>query len=177
MAELRVKAVVLAMLCTTSCRCGSEEKKPAQGSAALASGLAAPIGWQPLPPLAAAARQAAGVTVLGSEAWADTTRGCYASWLAMRGAGAAPDRLAEQLLKSITGEPTLAGVTVRDVVKPSAGADNGVLAFGFERGVYRGKVRAMLARDGKVVALACFWNQREPAACEQACTHMIGSMR
>lgn len=166
------------MLCATSCRCGSDEPKPAQGSAGVASsGITPPAGWQPLPALAAAARQAAGVSVAGSEAWADTTRGCYAEWLAMRGPGASAAKLADQLLKSVTAEPALAGITIRDLVKPAAGADNGLLAFAFERGAYRGRLRAQLGSDGKIVAFACFWNQREPATCEQACTHLIGSMR
>ena len=65
-------------------------------------------------------------------------------------------------------------VAVRDVVEPSAAG--GVLSFAFDKAPYSGRVRATL--DGKMdTALACFWNDREPAACEAACTAMIGSMK
>jgi hypothetical protein len=52
-----------------------------------------------------------------------------------------------------------------------------VLSLTFSRALYRGKLRATLAKDGKIAALACFWNNREPVACDQACTSMIGSMK
>jgi hypothetical protein len=60
------------------------------------------------------------------------------------------------------------------VVAPTTAA--GVLAFAFDKAPYQGRVRATL--DGKTVsALACFWNEREPAACEAACTALIGSLK
>jgi hypothetical protein len=52
-----------------------------------------------------------------------------------------------------------------------------VLSLGFDRGIYRGMLRATLAKDGGIAALACFWNQREPAACEQGCKGLVGSMK
>jgi hypothetical protein len=51
-----------------------------------------------------------------------------------------------------------------------------VLSLAFERAPYHGKLRAQLAKDGAITALACFWNDREPAACAAGCTAMIGSM-
>ncbi|HEY5925906.1 MAG TPA: hypothetical protein VIV11_29665 [Kofleriaceae bacterium] len=144
------------------------------------SGLTPPAGWQALPSLATAASEAAksgGITVDGVEAWGEPARGCYAAWIALRGAGGAPDAMADQLVRSLSVEPALLGILIRDVVKPAAGAASGVLSLAFERGVYRGKLRATLAKDGKVAALACFWNWREPIACEQACNGLIGSMR
>src|SRR5262249_9052775 len=139
------------------------------------SGLAPPSGWQALPQLSSAARTAAaGVGVAGSEAWGDTARGCYAVWIALRGAGATTDKMAEQLLASVAREP---GIAVRDVIKPIAGAEPGLLSLSFERAAYHGRLRASLARDGRISALTCFWNQREPTACGEACTQLIGSLR
>lgn len=144
------------------------------------SGLTPPTGWQALPSLARAATEAAkrdGITVDAVEAWGERARGCYAAWIALRGGGGAPDAMAQQLVASLSADPALVGIAVRDVIKPEPGAASGVLSFGFERGLYRGRLRATLASEGKIAALACFWNQREPVACEQACTTLIGGMR
>ena len=54
------------------------------------SGIRPPAAWQALPSVADAARAAAsatGVTVDGSEAWGEPAMGCYALWIALRGAG------------------------------------------------------------------------------------------
>lgn len=161
MAELRL--IAIAMACAMGCRCGSEKSAPAP---ALHSGLVAPAGWQVLPSLAAAARQAA-PTSAGSEAWGDPARGCYAAWVALHGDGEL-DKLADQVVKSVTAQATL-----RDVAKPAPD----VLTASFEHGDYRGKLRARLATSGDVAALACFWNPREPAACEASCAQLLGSMK
>jgi hypothetical protein len=138
------------------------------------SGITAPAGWRTMPELATAVRTAAvDVTVSGSEAWGEPAMGCYATWLAVHAGGAAPDAMAQQLLDRIAAEK----IEVRDVVKPTAGAETGTLSFGLARAPYHGRVRAELDRDGRVTALVCFWNQREPHACETACAALIGSAR
>ena len=169
MAELRLIALLIAAL--SACRASE---------AAPTSGLTPPAGWRALPQLASAAGDAAKagkLTVDGVEAWGETSRGCYAAWFAVRSGGGAPDAMADQLVKSLRVEPALFGILVRDVAKPTAGATSGVLSLTFERGAYRGKLRASLAKDGKLAALTCFWNWREPVACERACNGLIGSLR
>ena len=144
------------------------------------SGLTPPAGWTPLPALATAASDAAKagkIAVDGVEAWGEPARGCYAAWIAVHGGGGAIDAMADQLVRSLSAEPALAGIVVRDVVKPAPGTPTGVLSLTFERGIYRGKLRATLANNGKLAALACFWNLREPVACDQACNGLLGSMR
>jgi len=144
------------------------------------SGITPPEGWRALPSLAQAAAEAARtahVTLDGVEAWGETSRGCYAAWFALRGSGGAPDAMAQQLVASLSADPALFGIVLRDVQKPAPGGKTGVMILAFERGLYRGTVRASLATDGKIAALACFWNQREPAACEQACAPLLGSLR
>ncbi|NVB78289.1 MAG: hypothetical protein HOV81_07840 [Kofleriaceae bacterium] len=153
--------------------CGTSEAGPG-------SGLTPPASWKALPQLATAATQAAkedGVTIDISEAWADQARGCYAAWLAWRGAKGAPEKLADALVLAVSSEKSLEGIAVRDVVKPTPGGNVGVVSLGFERGEYRGTVRAQLTREGQVAALACFWNQREPAACAADCGKLVGSMK
>jgi hypothetical protein len=156
------------MMALALAACGRAEAVPAPP-------LQPPAAWQPLPELAAAVADAAkgdGVTVDGSAAWGERAMGCYAAWLQIRGKAAAPDTIAQQV---IAGLP--ANTTTRDVVQPAAGADRGVLSLAFEHGGYHGKLRAQLAKDGTTSALACFWNEREPAACDAGCTALIGSMQ
>jgi hypothetical protein len=166
-------AIVGAIAAIATVGCRASEADPG-------SGLRPPAGWQALPPLAAAARDAAkadGVTVEGSEGWADQARGCYAAWISWRGPAGAPEKLADALVGAVSSEMSLEGIAVRDIAKPTPGANVGVVALGFERDPYRGTVRAQLTREGHVTALACFWNQREPAACEADCDKLAGSMR
>jgi hypothetical protein len=166
-----VRAVLAVAVASAACR--ASEAGPG-------SGLVPPSGWQPLPALATAATDAAqsgGTRIDAVEAWGETARGCYAAWIALQGGGGDPAAMADQLVTSLSAEPALAGIVVRDVIAPAAGGKSGVLALTFQRGVHRGKLRATLASDGKVEALACFWNQREPIACEQSCTTLLGSMR
>ena len=90
-------------------------------------------------------------------------------WLALHGDGAS----AQQVLAGIEAE----GIVVRDVVKPE-GRD-GLVSATFERPQaatpWRGRLRARIAA-GKITALACFANQREPGACEPACTMLLGGL-
>ncbi len=162
MALLRLMLVSLA-------GCGQAGAQPSA-----TSGLTAPAGWSAIPEIATAAATAAksgGVTVDGAEAWGEPARGCYGIWLALHGDGAS----AEQVLAGLAGQP----VTIRDVVKPETG--DGLVALGFAttnapgtsvRGTYRGRLRARISA-GNITALACFANEREPLACEGACTTLL----
>ena len=127
-----------------------------RADAAPGSGVHVPATWQALPELAQAVASA------GHE----PAMGCYATWLTLRGAPAAPDAILAAVQHDVTG------LALTDVVKPEGA---GKLTFAFERAPYRGRVRATVAPDGGIAALACFWNDREPAACAVACTGVLGS--
>jgi hypothetical protein len=118
-----------------------------------------------------------GLVVESSEAWGETARGCYAAWLALASRPARPAKLAEDLVEGIQTESTLAPITLVDVVKPTATTDADVLAFSFEKAPYHGKLRARVVKDGHVTALVCFWNEREPAACQASCDQMLGGLK
>ncbi len=169
MAQLRL--IALALACAAACR--SSEAGPT-------SGLTAPAGWRAPPDGAGAAREAglaATATIDGVEAWGDTSRGCYAAWLAMSSDPGAPDVLADKLLASVTSAPRLAGITVTDVVKPAKAPDSGVLSLSFTRAPYTGKLRVQIGKTGAYAVLACLWNTREPIACEAACTVLLGGLK
>ena len=132
------------------------------------SGLTPPAGWTAIPEIATAAATASkgdGVIVDGAEAWGDRARGCYGVWLALHGDGAST----EQVLAGLATEP----ITTTNVVKPESG--DGLVAMSFTSGSYRGRLRARIAA-GKITALACFANEREPAACEGPCTTLLGGL-
>lgn len=143
------------------------------------SGIAAPIGWRALPELAAAVRTAAGTDRVGvdrSEAWGEPAMGCYGAWLSIHGSRTPPDVMAQQILEGLATEPELAGIAIRDVVKPAVDADRGTLSLAFTRATYHGRLRAQLEASGQITALACFWNEREPGACESSCTGLLGRL-
>lgn len=174
MADVRLIAIALLAACDAA--------GAAPGSV---SGLQGPAGWQGLPDVAKAAQHELGatVTVEGVEAWGEPARGCYAVWIAVASGGTA-EQLAEDVIAGLANPTPAIGavgisaparsVTLRDVTKP-VGAD-GVLRLAFEQGGYRGKLAAKLG-SGRIVALACFANQREPASCEPGCTALLGAIR
>ena len=164
----RVRLIALVALC--SCRASE---------AAPTSGLTPPPGWSPLPSLATAARDAAKggkLTIDSAEAWGETSRGCYAAWIALAGGTHSRSALADDIVQGIEKEPALAGITVSDVSKP-ANLEPDELSLAFAKKPYTGKLRAQLSKDGHVTLLACFWNEREPAACAASCTALLGSLK
>jgi hypothetical protein len=180
---------MLALAALASCRASE---------AAPSSGLTAPPGWSSLPSLATAARDAAKdgkLTIENVEAWGDTARGCYAAWMALAGGAKSRSALADDIVLGIEKEPALAGIVVTDIVKgPNLEPDTLSLTFDlnsaslrdaarsskagpFDRKPYRGTLHTQLSKDGHVALLACFWNEREPAACAASCKALAVSMK
>ncbi len=167
--QVVVMLVVTAVLAASGC--GHADAEPGQ-PAADRSGLTPPKGWRPLPAVVAAVSLVApapGVTVDGIESWGHTSMGCYALWIALHGSGGSPEALAQQVLDGLAAEK----IAVSDVVTPSG---EGVLALTLDRKPYRGRLRARV-EDGKLTALACVHDQREPLACETACTGVLEALR
>ena len=153
--------------------CAASEAAPSP----TASNIAAPKGWIADPALAKAAATAATgdkVSVLGSDAWSDASRGCYAIWLDLSGGAGPVDAAADGLIAAMSKE--LTGVKIRDRQTPVP-AETGTLAFAFDKPPYHGKLRAELTKNGEIRALACMWNQREPKTCEVGCTAMLGAVK
>ena len=137
-------------------------------------GVQPPAGWRALPEVARAASDAAkdGATVDGAAAWGEPAMFCYATWLELSGGKAKPGALVDELLARAAAD----GIATHDVVRPTADADRGVVSLGFERGNYHGRLRARLD-GGAIAALACFWNEREPAACSAACATLVEQVK
>jgi hypothetical protein len=156
----------------------------AAGGPAATGGAAAtghPAGWKPLPAIASAVRAAAtadGVAVDATDAWGEPARGCYSVSIELHGAlhGAPADApaLADQVLASLPAPITSpGGGELSELVRPSG--PDGILAFRFASPPYRGRLRARLGR-GRIAAVACFFNQREPLACDAACTGVLAAV-
>src|SRR5262249_10710075 len=98
MARLRLTAALAAgaVAAAAFAGCGRAGAAPDQ-----ASGLTPPAGWQPLPPVAAAARAALGAEVEGAEAFGEPAMGCYAVWVALRASSGA-EALAKQVVDGFT---------------------------------------------------------------------------
>jgi len=146
--------------------CGSADATPP--AEATASGIQAPAGWQTLPAAAGAAKLAAtasNVTVDGAEAWGDPASGCYALWIQLHGGSDGADALGAQILEGLAAE--------KITTSPEPGDG---FALAIERAPYKGKLRAQLG-DGRITALACVANQRDPAACETGCKSLLGAIR
>jgi len=158
MAGLRVIAAVALAGCAAA---------DAQPTAA--SGIKPPAGWVTLAAAATAARMATGargVTVDGAEAWGEPAKGCYALWIAFHGGNATAAELSREILDGLAAEH----ITVTQETAPE-----GMLALGLERSPYQGGLRARLF-DGRVTALACVANRREPATCVAACKTLLGAL-
>jgi len=169
MAQLRL--IHAAVVCLAACR--ASEAGPT-------SGLTVPAGWRALPELVTAASKAseqAKLHVDGVEAWGEPSRGCYATWLSVTGEQGAPDVVADLMIAELSGTPALAGIAITDVVKPAPTTESGAMSLAFTRAPYRGTLRAQLGKTGAYAVLACFWNEREPIACEAACRQLGGSMK
>lgn len=130
-------------------------------------GVAHPGTWRALPAVATATAGAvagAGITVDLADAWGDPAMGCYAVWLALRGATDDPAALADQVIAGLTGLAPSA------IARPSP--PDGTLGFAFARPPFRGQARVRLA-TGRISAVACFGNDREPADCAADCTGVL----
>lgn len=147
--------------------CGQAGAQPTAPPVA-PSGITTPTGWAELPELAKTVRDATkadGVTVEGVEAWGETARGCYAVWFALAGSGANADAV----IAGLAAEK----LATSNVVKPESG--DGVTAVTFANPRYTGRLRVR-TQGGKLTALACFANRREPMTCEAPCTSLLGAI-
>lgn len=163
----RVRLIALAARAATAfaafAGCARSDAGPPPASAAVSP----PPGWQALPQIAKlteAAAKSGDIAVDSAAAWGDTARGCYAFAITVRGGHDQPESLARALAGGLVVEPRAAGIAVHDVIADATSA-----ALAFERAPYRGRLVARQNEGGPLAARACFWNDREPEACEAAC--------
>ncbi|MBP9204894.1 MAG: hypothetical protein KBG28_13065 [Kofleriaceae bacterium] len=184
---------VLAALGAPACRGASAERSaprtssaeptatatapaPVGAGAATADMPALPPGWARLDRVAAAgtaeAGQGASVTV---QAWGDRAAGCYAMLVSSAGTTRASIAAVVAGLREVVASELGAA----DLPDPTAGAGAYDATVALTGGAMTGqlRVRAARASDGtpRLVALACVGNEREPAACQQACGPILAT--
>jgi hypothetical protein len=145
---------------------------------ALAAAL--PADWVPLPTVAAAAlaaaREVPGVSA-GAAAWGDPAAGCYLLATELRGAHR--DRLRAVLDRM--GWHLDAQAVMHAWQVPATDVDPAELTGRLTVGGLTGAVRGLVSFDGRALPraglAACFYNPREPRACEAACAQLLPQLQ
>jgi hypothetical protein len=137
---------------------------------------AMPAGWVPLPGLAHAASAAAvevrGATVVAA-AWGDAAAGCYLLALDVR--GTERDKLDAVVQK--LGWHLDAQAAMHAWTTPPGPVDPAEVTGRLTVGGLTGALRAVVSFDARSLPraglAACFYNDREPTGCEQACAALL----
>jgi hypothetical protein len=171
--------LIVAAALLAACDGASAQPTPAPVAAAdvqPAVRAALPSTWIELPDVARAAITAAaaveGVTV-ASAAWGDPALGCYLLAIDLRGAGR--DRL--QVIVDRLGWHLDAQAAMHEWRPPAAQAEpadvTGRMTVGGLTGGFRGVVSVDARSLPRAGLAACFYNDREPGECEQACAALL----
>lgn len=139
-------------------------------------GVAVPAGWAQLPEVAGAGlagvdEAARARTVV--RAWGEPSLGCFATVVEIAGSrNEHMARVAETFRATLAGQAQVDGWTFDEA--------SGEMTATITRGVLHGSVRGRLVTDVTGAPhgafLACFYNEREPARCQAACTSMLASL-
>lgn len=137
-----------------------------------------PAGWAPLPGVAeaglAAANKAARTRATVVRSWGDASLGCFATVVEVTGArDEQAARVAESFRTTLAATAQIDSWTFTD--GPAA-----EMTATVARNALRGSVRGWLVIDPTGVPhgafAACFYNEREPARCQTACTALLASL-
>jgi hypothetical protein len=176
---------LIALAALAACEASAAQPAPPPAVAAptaIQPALAAalPAEWVPLPAIAAAAltaaREVPGVTA-GAAAWGDPAAGCYV--LAADVHGAHRDRLRTVLDRM--GWQLDAQAVMHAWQVPATDADPAELTGRLTVGGLTGSVRGLISFDARALPraglAACFYNDREPKACEAACAQLLPQLQ
>lgn len=138
-----------------------------------------PTGWAPLPRVAdaglAAAAKAARTKATVVRSWGEASLGCFATVVEVTGARDEP-----ALRVADTFHTTLTAATVQVDGWTFTDGPTAELTATIARGAQRGAVRGRVVMDATGVPhgafAACFYNEREPARCQAACTVLLASL-
>jgi len=181
-------ALVCALVAAAACR-GAEAQRgdePPTGPEP-GHGVDVPTGWTEQPAIAeaavAAAKQAlAPDAAVHAHAWAEPARGCYLAIVEAHGTRR------EDLLKVIEQlQAGLGDIELADWTTSPDAEDQAEINARFTTTVgdapsvaMAGRIRVHLARDRQrfphAVAAACFYNDRQPAACDDACAPLLSML-
>ncbi len=177
------RALAAALLCSGAAGCDAR----AQGAPDPLAGqspvpVAVPVGWSPLPEVAAAgktaAADAAGDRAIEVRSWGEPSLGCFVTVVEVTGTRDEHlAKMAESLRVTLDAALDLDGWTFTDgpVAGKSAEVSATIAGNGL-RGALRGKLVAEASRVPHAAVAACFYNDRDPARCQPACTALLASL-
>lgn len=182
------RALILAAAVLVGCRGASAESTETTESAASSPpawspeprhGIDVPADWKELPEVAAAAVAAArGIledVVTHGHAWGEPSRGCYLAVVELHGKRRDSIASLKKELEATVG----AGVEITGWTSSPDAEDSSEVEARFT-GTLSGQLRAHLVLDRQriphALAAACFYNDRQPAACENACTPLLAML-
>ncbi len=169
-----MRSAGLLLLAAVACR--GAEAQPALGAPTY---VAIPDGWRSLPEVAAAGAAAAGVIAGGRaithlETWGDPGLGCFVTIVEVASTRAVEvAEIADQLRAALT--TTLAIDDWAATAGPNVEV-SGTVARGRMRGRVRGRLIAAASGTVHATVAACFYNDREPARCQDACGRLLATL-
>ena len=174
-------ALILVAAAVAGCRGASAE---GQGEAPAWSpeprhGIDVPAEWKELPEVAAAAvtaaREVVGDVTVHAHAWGEPSRGCYLAVVELHGTARDTIESLKKELEASVGD----GVELTAWTTSPDAEDTSQIDARFT-GEMSGQLRAHLMLDARRVphalAAACFYNDRQPAVCENACTPLLAML-
>ncbi|HUQ05048.1 MAG TPA: hypothetical protein VM261_21245 [Kofleriaceae bacterium] len=137
-----------------------------------------PAGWVPLPEVAdaglAAAKDAARGRVTVVRSWGEPSLGCFATVVEIAGTRAEhAARIAESFRATLATDAQIEGWTFTD---GPAAETTATLTRGAMKGSVRGRFAIDAAGVPSAAFAACFYNERDPARCQAACTGLLASL-
>lgn len=146
-------------------------------------GIDVPAGWKELPEVGAAATAAAAdILAKGAEvhthAWGEPSRGCYLAIVDAKGAQRDTTRnFLDELQTSLASH---VAVTEWSTSPDSEDTAEVNARFSAQLAGMTGRARVLVALDGRklphAVAAACFYNDRQPAVCDNACVPLLAQL-
>jgi hypothetical protein len=177
------RAVILAAAAAAACQGASADSPPAPQPAWSPEprhGIDVPADWKELPEVAATAVTAArGVlddATVHAHAWGEPSRGCYLAVVELHGKRRDSIATLKKELQASVGE----GVELTDWTTSPDAEDSSQVEARFTGKGLTGQLRVQLILDRQriphALAAACFYNDREPATCENACTPLLAML-
>ena len=144
-------------------------------------GIDVPAAWQELPAVAEAATAAARAVIEGvdvhAHAWGEPSRGCYLAVVGLTGQRSDSIPNVVKGLQVAVAE----GVDVEEWTSTPDAEDHAELGARFVGKGMTGQLRVSLVLDARriprALAAACFYNDRQPGVCENACTPLLAMMK
>jgi len=179
-------ARLIGVLALAGCTSAAADAPPPAAEAIAAKdeprhGIDVPAVWKELPTVAEAASGAALAIAADAEvhahAWGETARGCFLAIVALDGVRRDTMAGVVKTMQAAIDD----GLEVQEWTSSPDAEDHAELQARFTGHGTRGQLRASLVLDARriphALAAACFYNDRQPSVCENACTPLLAQLQ